>query len=188
MTFSTSNRVRARASLLLIVGLLVGATPAVAQDAATADAGFTLTVLHTNDTHAHIEQFDGSTTTCSEETEAEGGCIRGVARRATEINRWRNGENGSNVILVDAGDQFQGTLFFNEYKGAEAAQFMNELGYQAMAIGNHEFDNGPGDLAAFIGEVSFPVLSSNVDATAQADLNGKIAASTILDVNGERWA
>lgn len=116
MKLLRSNRVRAWASLLLVVGLLVGATPAVAQDAATADGGFTLTVLHTNDTHAHIEQYDGSTTTCSAETEAEGGCIGGVARRATEINRWRDGENGANVILVDAGDQFQGTLFFNEYR------------------------------------------------------------------------
>ena len=182
MKLLSNNRVRAWASLLLIVGLLVGATPAVAQD----DSGFTLTILHTNDTHAHIEQYDGSTTTCSEETEAEGGCIGGVARRATEINRWRDGENGANVILLDAGDQFQGTLFFNEYKGAEAAQFMNELGYQAMAIGNHEFDNGPADLSAFIGKVSFPVLSSNIDATNQADLDGKIATSTILYINGEQ--
>jgi 5'-nucleotidase len=168
--------------IALLVALLPGAAPALAQD----DGGFTLTILHTNDTHAHIEQYDGSTTTCDAEAEAAGECIGGVARRATEINRLRNAENGPNTILIDAGDQFQGTLFFTEYKGAESAQFMNELGYQAMAVGNHEFDNGPGDLAAFIGAVDFPVLSANMDTANQADLAGQIAPYTVLDVNGEQ--
>ena len=168
--------------VVLLAALFTGAAPALAQE----DGGFTLTILHTNDTHAHIEQYDGSTTTCDAETDAAGECIGGVARRATEINRLRGGENGANTILVDAGDQFQGTLFYNEYKGAEAAQFLNELGYQAMAIGNHEFDDGPANLAAFLDKAELPVLSANIDATKSADLNGKIEPYTILDVNGEQ--
>ncbi len=118
------------------------------------------------------------------EQDAAGECIGGVARRATEINRLRIEENGANTILLDAGDQFQGTLFYTQYKGKEAAQFMNELGYQAMAIGNHEFDDGPANLANFIGEIQFPLLSANIDASNQADLKGQFQPYTILDVNG----
>ena len=168
--------------LALLAALFTGAVPVVAQD----DGGFTLTILHTNDTHAHIEQYDGSTTSCSAEKDAAGECIGGVARRATEINRIRAGENGANTIVVDAGDTFQGTLFYNQYKGAEEAMFLDQLGYQAMAIGNHEFDDGPANLAAFIDKAKLPVLSANIDASKSADLDGKIEPYTILDVNGQQ--
>ncbi len=70
-----------RVILLFAIILAVGASPAVAQE----DAGFTLTILHTNDTHARIEQFAGSGSTCSEEQAANGACVGGVARRATMI-------------------------------------------------------------------------------------------------------
>jgi 5'-nucleotidase len=177
---------RSAAGLLLVAALLAALMPGAGALLAQDDGAFTLTILHTNDTHAHIEQYDGATTACDAEAEAAGECIGGVARRATEISRLRGAENGPNTILLDAGDQFQGTLFFTEYKGAEAAQFMNALGYQAMAVGNHEFDNGPRDLASFIGAVDFPVLGANIDAANQADLAGKIQPYTILDVNGEQ--
>jgi len=150
------------------------------------DAGdFTLTILHTNDTHAHIEQYDGSTTTCDDETAAAGECIGGVARRATLIGQLRQAAPGGNAVLLDAGDQFQGTLFYTEYKGDEAVKFMHELGYQAMAVGNHEFDDGPVNLGRFLDQVKFPIVSANIDASAEPALDGKIAPYTILDVNGE---
>jgi 5'-nucleotidase / UDP-sugar diphosphatase len=186
VTNRSGPQMRRAIGLTLVVALLAalftGAAPVLAQE----DGGFTLTILHTNDTHAHIEQYDGSTTSCSAESDAAGECIGGVARRATEIERVRSGENGANVILVDAGDPFQGTLFYSEYKGAEAAQFMNALGYQAMAVGNHEYDDGPANLAAFIDAVEFPVLSANTDAENSADLAGKIEPYTIIELSGEQ--
>ena len=186
MTNRKVTFVSSAASLALVLALLAalftGAVPVVAQD----DGGFTLTILHTNDTHAHIEQYDGSTTSCSAEKDAAGECIGGVARRATEINSMRSGENGANTILVDAGDTFQGTLFYNQYQGAEEAMFLDQLGYQAMAIGNHEFDSGPANLAAFIDKAKLPVLSANIDASKSADLKGMIEPYTILDVNGQQ--
>ena len=176
------NRQRGFARLGIIVAILLvfGSLPVSAQD----DAGFTLTVLHTNDTHSHIEQFDGFSGSCSEEEAAAGECFGGIARRATMLAELR--ASATNPIIVDAGDQFQGSLYYTQYRGLEAADYMPMLGYQAMAVGNHEFDDGPANLAKFIDAVGLPVLSANIDASADPDLAGKIAASTVLDVDGEQ--
>jgi len=166
---------------LLIVAALLVVSPVSAQDV----GDFTLTILHTNDTHSHIEEYDGSTTTCPAESEAAGLCIGGVARRATLIADLRTSAPDGNAILIDAGDSFNGTLYFSVYKGEESARFMNLLGYQAMAVGNHEFDNGPAHLADFLDHVEFPVLSANIDTSAEPLLDGRLAPYTVIDVNGE---
>ena len=91
---------------------------------------FELTLLHTNDVHARIEEADVYGGTCSSEDSKAGKCYGGVARRKTVIDEIRR--NQSNVLLLDGGDQFQGTLWFNVYKGKEARIFMNLLKYDAM--------------------------------------------------------
>lgn len=131
---------------------------------------FNLTIIHSNDTHAaHLPNSAGN---------------GGVAIQAAVINQIR-AEN-ENTILVDAGDRFSGTLFHTVYKGQDQVQVMNQLGYQAMALGNHEFDNGDDVLAAFIDGVSFPVLAANLDVSASAELNGKVQPYAIVDVNGQQ--
>ncbi len=157
----------ALAAVLLLAVLFV---PAVA-----ADEPFTLTILHTNDTHANIQPCMA---TCNNQN------LGGVARRYTAIQQVK--AEGGNVLVVDAGDPFQGTLFFNYWQGQEASYFMNALGYQAMAIGNHEFDSGPPALARFIQDADFPVLSANIDASAQVSLTGLIEPYTIIEVAGEQ--
>lgn len=87
---------------------------------------FELTLLHTNDNHARIEETSEDSGKCP----ARGPCFAGVARRFTKMSEIR--EKEKNVLFLDAGDQFQGTVWFNYYKGAEAAHFMNKLGYDAM--------------------------------------------------------
>ena len=111
-----------------------------------------------------------------------------MARVATKINELRDATKnaGGNVIVLDAGDQFQGSLFYSTYKGDAAAEFMNTIGFDAMAIGNHEFDDGPEALSNFIDKVSVPVISGNVDATADNLLAGRIPAHVVLDVGGEK--
>lgn len=89
-------------------------------------ATFELTLLHTNDHHARIEETGEDAGKCPR----GGRCFGGVARRFAKVSEIRRLED--NVLLVDAGDQFQGTVWFNYYKGAEAAHFMNKLGYDAM--------------------------------------------------------
>ena len=121
-----------------------------------------VTILHTNDLHAHYESF-----------KPFGEPIQGgVARLAGAIESVR--DETDNVLLLDAGDQFQGTLYFTVGGANVVADIMNEMGYDAMCIGNHEFDSGPTELARFIALAEFPVLSANINAMADSDLSGEI--------------
>ncbi len=160
---------RSFASLILIFLVFTLVLP----PAAAAAGPVTITFLHTNDTHARLESFVVS-----------GQLQGGVARRYTAIQQVK--AEGGNVLLLDAGDAFQGTLFFNQWQGEEEAYFMNALGYQAMTIGNHEFDSGPAALANFIQKANFPVLSANIDASTDPALAGLIQPYTILTVGGEQ--
>ena len=143
---------------------------------------FTLSIMHTNDTHAHILPFNRFGNTCSEQEAGQGQCFGGVARRATEVKRIR--ETEPNAILVDAGDQFQGTLFYTEYKGKPMQQFMNELGYDAMTLGNHEFDDGPQVLADFASGLKFPIVSSNIVVADEPLLKDLIKPYVVKQIEG----
>jgi 5'-nucleotidase len=92
--------------------------------------GFKLTILHTNDVHSRFEETDIYGKMCFEKDRDAGRCYGGVARRATEIKRIRGEEK--NVVLLDAGDVFTGTLWYRVYRGNATWKFMNELGYDAM--------------------------------------------------------
>jgi 5'-nucleotidase len=152
--------------------------------ATSAMADFSLTILHTNDFHARFEPISSFDSGCSAEDNAAGECFGGTARLVTAVAAAR--ARAENSILVDGGDQFQGTLFYTYYKGAMAAEFMNKLGYDAMTVGNHEFDDGPEVLRGFVDTVEFPVLMSNADISGEALLSGAIHKSTIIEVGGER--
>jgi 5'-nucleotidase len=153
--------------------------------ASPALAEFELTILHTNDFHDRFEPISGFDGPCSEEDAAAGECFGGIARMITAVEAARE-RAGENVILLDAGDQFQGSLYYTQYGGDLAAEFMPQLGYDAMAVGNHEFDDGSEGLAEFVAQVEFPVLSANIDVTGVEGLEGEIGKSTVLEVGGER--
>ena len=91
---------------------------------------FRLRVLHTNDVHARVEQTNVHGGSCTKHQALSNRCYGGVARRRTVVTALRSGHE--NAILLDAGDQFQGTPWFSFYEGAEAAHFMNRLGYDVM--------------------------------------------------------
>ena len=91
---------------------------------------FNLVLLHTNDVHARVEQTNKYGSNCSTSDVTNDKCYGGVARRKTVIDDVRR--NYSNVLLLDAGDEFQGSIWFTYYKGLEASHFMNKLGYDAM--------------------------------------------------------
>ena len=155
-----------------------------------AHADFSLNILHINDLHSRIESINRFDSTCSAEDETEGKCFGGVARVATKINELRDALNaaGANVITLDAGDQFQGSLMYSTYKGAVEAEMMERIGFDAMAVGNHEFDDGPDGLADFLDKVSFPVISGNIDVSANNRLAGRVQSHVVLDVGGEQVA
>jgi 5'-nucleotidase len=155
-----------------------------ALSAGLAQADYTLTILHTNDFHDRYEQISGFDSACSAEDAAEKKCFGGAARLVTALAEARARSNNS--ILVDAGDQFQGTLFYTYYKGKMTAEFMMKLGYDAMTVGNHEFDDGPEVLAGFVDAVQFPVLMSNADISGEALLKDKIRKSVVIERGGEK--
>jgi len=157
---------------------------AMATAAGGAWADFSVRILHTNDLHSRVDQVSKYNNNCSADAAAEGKCFGGYARIAAKVRELRS--TGDNVLLLDGGDQFQGSLFYTTYKGYLAASMMNLIGYEAMAVGNHEFDDGPETLAAFIARVGFPVISANIDASKDANLFGMIQSHAVLDVGGEK--
>ena len=167
-----------------MISRILTTTCALALTAGAAAADYSLTILHTNDFHARFEPISKYDSGCSSDDNAAGECFGGTARLVTAIAEARARTNNS--ILVDGGDQFQGTLFYTYYKGAMAAEFMNKLGYDAMTVGNHEFDDGPEVLRGFMDSVEFPVLMSNADVSGEPLLAGKLAKSTVIERGGEK--
>lgn len=163
---------------------LMTSAAALAMAATTAAADYNLTVLHTNDFHSRFEPISKYDSGCSSEDNMEGKCFGGSARLVTAINEAR--ARAENPVLLDGGDQFQGTLFYTYYKGRLAAEMMNHLGYDGMTVGNHEFDDGPEVLRGFMDAVEFPVLMSNADVSNEPSLAGVLKKSTVIEVGGEK--
>ena len=109
---------------------------ALALTAGMAQADYTLHVIHINDLHSRIEPISKYDGTCDAESNAEGKCFGGVARVYTKINELREQLAGENVIVLDAGDQYQGSLMYTTYKGDVEIEMMNKIGFDAMAVGN----------------------------------------------------
>ena len=128
-----------------------------------------LTILHTNDVHSRLEPFgdDGG------KYAGQGG----VAARAALIEKIRREEE--HVLLLDAGDIFQGTPYFNLYKGEPEIKAMSMMGYEAVTLGNHDFDAGVEGFATQLPHANFPVLCANYDFTRTA-LEGKTIPYTII--------
>jgi 5'-nucleotidase / UDP-sugar diphosphatase len=172
----------------LAVGLVSSqlAMPAFADTKAAAkkphpkDRTFDLSIMHTNDSHARLDN---------------------VAKKVTAVKEVRAAK--PDALLLDAGDVFSGTLYFNEFKGQADLEFMNLLDYDLMTFGNHEFDLGASPeghqaLADFVKNADFPFVSSNVNFSKDDKLkslfkgyslkpeNGKIYSSVVKRVNGEK--
>ena len=160
------------------------ATAALALTSGMAAADYSLTILHTNDFHARFEPISKYDGPCSAEDNTAGECFGGTARLVNAIKDAKARTN--NYVLVDGGDQFQGSLFYTHYKGKMAAEMMNMLGYDGMTVGNHEFDDGPEVLRGFMDAVDFPVLMSNADVSGEALLADALMKSTVIEQGGEK--
>ena len=151
------------------------------QKAEAAEGDFELTIMHTNDTHANLDN---------------------APKRATLIKQLR-AENPNNLLL-DAGDVFSGSLYFNTFQGQADLELMNYMEYDVMTFGNHEFDLGSNEeghqaLAEFVGGADFPMLGANIDFSGDTNMsplvadeaftktaaNGQIYSGVVKEVNGE---
>ncbi len=182
----------ALALIMILALLLFPACPAPAQGPSAPPPehvldrpfyGQALTLLHTSDVHSRLLPVDRSGRLCTD-PEAAHDCLGGTARVAGVAAEAKQRLPNDTVLLLDAGDVFQGSTFFSLYKGRAAARVMNAAGYDAMTLGNHEFDEGPGVLGSFLGKAGFPVLACNVDATASPALAGQVFPWVVLDMGG----
>ncbi len=141
-----------RYSLVLGTALFTTASPALAEN-------YTLTLFHTNDLHGRTDQYPSLITTLNEAREKFG-----------------------DGLLLEAGDIFSGTLYFAEFQGQDALEFMNLMGYDAFVPGNHEFDLGDTEeghqaLAAFFAGADFPLLGANLDFSSAPEFADRLGES-----------
>ena len=132
-----------------------------------------ITILHTNDTHSQIDPFDAN--------HARNPNMGGVAPRATLIEKIR--QENPNTLLLDAGDIFQGTPYFNYYGGELELKLMSKLKYDASTLGNHEFDNGLEGFLAPLPHADFDFINSNYDFS-NTILDGYIKPYKIFELEG----
>ena len=134
-----------------------------------------ITILHTNDTHSQIDPVS--------ESDKTWGGKGGVARRATLVKRIR--KESPNTLMVDAGDVFQGTPYFNFYKGEVEYKSMSLIGYDVVTLGNHDFDNGVNALAAAMKFANFDFVSTNYDVRGTV-LEARVKPYAVRTLGGVR--
>lgn len=159
---------------------IAGASAAVAltglsKDLLAKEDLVSLSIVHTNDIHCHIDPFP--------ETDPSYAGRGGLARLSALIKGIR--QENDNILLVDAGDMFQGTPYFNFYKGELIMKVMTKMGYEASTIGNHEFDNGLEGIEQSLKYAGFPLICSNYDFS-QTILRNRFPKYRIFNKNGVR--
>ncbi|GMH42377.1 hypothetical protein BSKO_10296 [Bryopsis sp. KO-2023] len=138
-------------------------------------------ILHFNDFHSRIEADGEWHGYCHDYELKEGKCTGGLARMKTFIE-WEK-EKEEPVLVLNAGDDFIGTLWDHHYKGKAAAHFMNQLGIDVVTLGNHDFDYGPDVLVEYVKHLEFPVLSANLEANGH-ELGDYVKPYVIKEING----
>lgn len=149
-------------------------------------ADYTLNILHFNDWHSRIEGNNKYESTCSADEETKGECIGGAGRLITAIAQERKKLEGQNVLLLNAGDSFQGSLFYTTYKGTVEEEFLNQIKPDAVTLGNHEFDDGESALVPYLDKAKFPIVSANVVPNDKSGAAGKIKPSIVVEVGGQK--
>ena len=131
---------------------------------------WSLTIIHTNDAHSHLDaDYKGR---------------YGAAKIAFTAEKIR--EAYDNVLFLDAGDYVMGTIFYSVFEGEADRDVMNMLDYDAMVLGNHEFDKGNEGLLKFLDGLNTPVVNVNVDFTAYPEIEGLVQPYLIKKINDRR--
>ncbi|TIV24274.1 MAG: bifunctional metallophosphatase/5'-nucleotidase, partial [Mesorhizobium sp.] len=169
-----------------IAAILALSASTLGLSAGVSFADYTLNILHFNDWHSRIEGNNKYESTCSAEEETKGECIGGAGRLITAIAQERKKLEGQNLLLLNAGDSFQGSLFYTTYKGAVEEEFLNQIKPDAVTLGNHEFDDGETALVPYLDKAKFPVVSANVMPNDKSGAAGKFKPSIVVEVGGQK--
>jgi 5'-nucleotidase len=161
--------------MLITVPLLIYAVCLAAPEKGAAGNDFHLTILHTNDLHSHCESFSD-----------RGHNIGGIPRIGHMIRYYKKKE--PDAVVVDAGDIFEGTPIYTMYHGEVEVHLLNMIGYDIYSIGNHEFDDGPENLAKQLKAAKFTIINCNMDCSKEPELAAVIKPYTIKQINGEKVA
>ena len=148
-------------------------SPHLAPGAVPGAAARVVTLLHTNDTHSRLEPFERGA--------LQG--LGGIARRAHLIKRIRRSQPAT--LVLDAGDIFQGTPYFNEFGGAAEFETMTAAGYDLATLGNHDFDNGVDGLVKALPSAGFEFVSANLDIDPP-EMRKRVKPFTVRVVGGRR--
>ncbi|XP_059222621.1 apyrase-like isoform X3 [Stomoxys calcitrans] len=143
---------------------------------------FPLSIIHINDFHARYEPTDTSGGAC----EAPAECIGGYARTVYTVRHLLEQQKDKNAVYFNAGDSFQGTLWYNVGRWNVTSEFLNLLPADAMTLGNHEFDHGIDGVVPFLESLESPMLVANIDASNEPTMVGKYKPSMILERNGRK--
>lgn len=143
-----------------------------------------LTLLHVNDIHVRMEETNKYSAACRVEDKERGRCFGGLARLYTAVNQFRGNKNST--VWLNAGDFFQGTVWYSHFKWKVVAKFNRLLEFDAMSFGNHEFDDGVEGLVPFLQERTCPMVAANLDISAHPELRGLFSPSLVLLVGGRR--
>ncbi|KAF2887392.1 hypothetical protein ILUMI_18782, partial [Ignelater luminosus] len=142
---------------------------------------FELSIVHINDFHARYEEISNTSSACKSDSE---NCIGGFSRIYTAINQLV--KERPNSIILNGGDNFQGTLWYSIYRWNVTQYFLNLLPFDAYTLGNHEFDHGIVGLVPFIKALKSPVLVSNLDDREEPDIQGLYRKSIVIERDGKR--
>lgn len=141
----------------------------------------TLHLMHTNDLHAHLIPFHPDNRVCDYEQPA---CRGGFARLKALIDSYR--QKYSDLILLDAGDRFSGTVFYSLRKGQDIIRLMNEMSYDVMTLGNHDFDDGLNEIEKMMTSLQAPMVVANAVFPETTPLVNQIKKSVVIERNGRK--
>nr|ACE75395.1 5' nucleotidase, putative [Glyptapanteles indiensis] len=136
--------------------------------------------------HSRFEETSALSTRCLPKDKNSGHCYGGFARIATLVRKAKN--SSTPTLFLNAGDTYQGSVYYTVHKWKIVAKFLNLLKPDAISLGNHEFDDGPEGLLPFVNAAEFPIVTSNIDLTGEPALAAaeKLTNSTVLEVHGKR--
>ncbi|RQW07267.1 NAD nucleotidase, partial [candidate division KSB1 bacterium] len=163
---------------------LISAGLAVAfavQFSCAAQKPFELSIIHINDHHSHLDPEPLELKNNGKTYEIEAG---GMARVASQIKALK--QRSRNTLVLHAGDAMSGTLYFTLFKGQADVELMNEIGFDAFTLGNHEFDEGDEVLARFIDKANFAIITANVEVLKGSELYDKWKPYIIKEIDGQK--